>query len=312
MPSKFYIISLFLLVGMVFLVPNQSKAQDFPDNPDSLVFESMNDSIDIVSNFYDFTDSLEFLFKGDSTTVDYEDVLMEHPLDSVYLSWDNESTHYPKFDLSNKQDTTVLILADNVKHLFSNPVDGPITSQFGMRRYRYHYGTDINLETGDSVRCAFDGKVRITKYSRSYGYVVVVRHPNGLETLYAHLSRILVDTNQEVKAGEVIALGGNTGRSHGSHLHFETRYLGSPINPEQIVDFRNRRLISDTLYLTKYYFNYRENIKSLKNAKFHKVKKGDTLSGIAAKYKVSVSTLRKINKLGKKKGLKKGSRIRIR
>ncbi len=312
MLGKFIRLFLLLLMPILFSLPHSAKAQNYPDGKDSLIYESLNDSIDIVSNFYDFTDSLEFLFSGDSSLVDYEDILLEHPSDSLYLSWDNESTHYPKIDLSNKADTTILVLADKIKHLFSNPVDGLVTSQFGMRRYRYHYGTDVNLATGDSVRCAFDGKIRVKKRSRSYGYVVVVRHLNGLETLYAHLSKILVDTNQEVKAGEIIALGGNTGRSHGSHLHFETRYLGSPINPEQIINFSERKLISDTLYLTKNYFNYRKSIESIKNAKYYKVKSGDTLSGIAAKFRTSASNLRKINRLGKNSLIRAGKRIRVR
>ncbi|MEI8202636.1 MAG: M23 family metallopeptidase [Bacteroidota bacterium] len=309
--AKFIKLTFSLFAVTVLWVPFSANAQNYPDNPDSLIFESLNDSIDIVSNFYDFTDSLAFLFSKDSSEVDYEDILMEHPSDSVYLSWDNENTHYPKIDFSNKADTTILILADNIKHFFVNPFDGQVTSQFGMRRYRYHYGTDINLATGDSVRCAFDGKIRITKRSRSYGYVIVVRHPNGLETLYAHLSKILVDTNQEVRAGDVIALGGNTGRSRGSHLHFEIRYLGSPINPEQIVNFQQRKLISDTLYLTKEYFNYRKSIQSLKNAKYYKVKSGDTLSGIAAKFRTSVANLRKINRLTKKSVIRAGRRLRV-
>ncbi|WP_297065356.1 M23 family metallopeptidase [uncultured Duncaniella sp.] len=125
---------------------------------------------------------------------------------------------------------------------YTTPTPGHITSNYGYRsRFgRMHYGIDLKLQVGDTVRAAFSGKVRLTKYERrGYGYYVVVRHDNGLETVYGHLSRFLVKPDQYVKAGEPIALGGNTGRSTGAHLHFETRYLGIPINPAAIIDFEN-------------------------------------------------------------------------
>ncbi len=122
------------------------------------------------------------------------------------------------------------------------PVPGAITSNYGYRpRFRrVHRGTDLRLSIGDTVVSAFDGKVRLTKYEgRGYGYYVVIRHDNGMETVYGHLSKFLVKPNQRVKAGEPIALGGNTGRSTGPHLHFETRFMGLPINPAAIIDFEN-------------------------------------------------------------------------
>lgn len=122
------------------------------------------------------------------------------------------------------------------------PVKGRVTSPYGWRpRFgRMHRGIDLALSVGDTVVSAFDGKVRLTKYEgRGYGYYVVVRHDNGMETVYGHLSRFLVKPNQRVKAGEPIALGGNTGRSTGPHLHFETRYLGLAINPAALIDFEN-------------------------------------------------------------------------
>lgn len=126
---------------------------------------------------------------------------------------------------------------------FVSPCPGHITSNYGYRsRFgRMHYGTDLKLQVGDTVRAAFSGKIRLTKYEgRGYGYYVVMRHENGLETVYGHLSRFLVKPNQYVKAGDPIALGGNTGRSTGAHLHFECRYLGIPINPAAIIDFENQ------------------------------------------------------------------------
>ncbi len=125
---------------------------------------------------------------------------------------------------------------------YCTPCPGHKTSDYGYRaRFRRnHYGVDLKLQVGDTVRAAFSGKIRLTKYERrGYGYYVVMRHPNGMETVYGHLSRFLVKPNQVVKAGDPIALGGNTGRSTGAHLHFETRYMGIPINPNAIIDFDN-------------------------------------------------------------------------
>ncbi|MCM1077535.1 MAG: M23 family metallopeptidase [Bacteroides sp.] len=125
---------------------------------------------------------------------------------------------------------------------YNTPTPGHITSNYGYRsRFgRMHYGIDLKLQVGDTVRAAFSGKVRLTKYERrGYGFYVVIRHENGLETVYGHLSRFLVKPDQYVKAGDPIALGGNTGRSTGAHLHFETRFLGIPINPAAIIDFEN-------------------------------------------------------------------------
>ena len=102
------------------------------------------------------------------------------------------------------------------------------------------------------MRVAFDGKIRLTKFERrGYGYYVVVRHTNGMETVYGHLSKFLVKPNQIVKAGDPIALGGNTGRSTGPHLHFETRYLGLAINPTELIDFENGVTIKDTYSFNK-------------------------------------------------------------
>ena len=122
------------------------------------------------------------------------------------------------------------------------PVKGKLVSAFGYRpRFgRMHRGVDLDLNVGDTVVAAFDGRVRITKFERrGYGYYVVLRHDNGLETVYGHLSRFLVKPDQYVKAGQPIALGGNTGRSTGPHLHFETRFMGMALNPASIIDFEN-------------------------------------------------------------------------
>lgn len=134
------------------------------------------------------------------------------------------------------------------------PIDGHVTSEFGWRpRYgRIHKGIDLKLSTGDTVRAAFSGKIRLTRYERrGYGYYVVIRHDNGMETVYGHLSKFLVKPDQRVKAGDPIALGGNTGRSTGPHLHFETRYMGLAINPRTIIDFDNKLPVKDVFSFNK-------------------------------------------------------------
>lgn len=121
-----------------------------------------------------------------------------------------------------------------------------VTSNYGRRWRKQHEGIDVKVYTGDTIRAAFDGKVRICKYNRGgYGYYIVIRHPNGLETLYGHLSKQIVKKDQIVRAGEPIGLGGNTGKSSGSHLHFETRLLGKPINPALMFDFEHQDITGD-------------------------------------------------------------------
>ena len=137
---------------------------------------------------------------------------------------------------------------------FYMPVSGKVTSGYGYRPRlrRMHRGVDLDLNTGDTVYAAFNGRVRIVNFERrGYGKYVVIRHDNGLETVYGHFSKHLVTRNQYVKAGEPIGLGGNTGRSYGSHLHFETRYLGVAINPAAIIDFENAVVHTDVFTFNK-------------------------------------------------------------
>ena len=184
-----------------------------------------------------------------------------------------------------------------------------ITSKYGPRRRRMHKGIDLKVLKGDTIRAAFNGKVRIKAFERrGYGYYVVLRHPNGLETIYGHLSKILVEENQIVRAGETIGLGGNTGRSTGSHLHFETRCLGQAINPAEIIDFENGVPHQDTYVFHNVKINgRRSNIYTSSSDRlvYHRVKSGDTLGKIARIYGTSVNELCRLN------GLKSTSVLRI-
>ena len=177
-----------------------------------------------------------------------------------------------------------------------------ITSKFGPRRRRMHNGIDVKVYIGDTIRAAFSGKVRMVKYERrGYGKYVVIRHENGLETIYGHLSKQMVSEDQYVEAGEVIGLGGNTGRSTGSHLHFETRFLGQAINPALLFDFEKQDIVTDTYLFKKGNNRYRRSsskagvVASNGGAQYYKVRKGDSLSRISQKTGVSIDRLCKLN-----------------
>lgn len=152
----------------------------------------------------------------------------------------------------SRRETLCIDLVDNIHCCFSAPCRGKVTSNFGTRWGRIHAGIDIDLETGDPVNAAFDGIVRQAGWNRGYGYYVIISHFNGLETLYGHLSVLKINAFQPVKSGQLLGLGGNTGHSRGSHLHFEIRYFGRPLNPRIIVDFDNYTLNSSSLMVGNY------------------------------------------------------------
>jgi len=199
---------------------------------------------------------------------------------------------------------------------FVMPFEGRVTSHFGHRRGRFHYGTDIKVQVGDTIVAAFEGRVRVKQFEkRGYGYYLVLRHPNGLETVYGHLSKFLVDIDENVVAGQAIALGGNTGRSTGSHLHFECRFVGQAIDPTELFDFDNF-CTYDMYYIFE---KSKINMVSKNNsnyspgsqyAKYHRIRNGDTLSVIAKRYGVSVNTLCRLNGISTKTILRVGRTIR--
>ena len=220
----------------------------------------------------------------------------EYPALSLYPNWNNQYVH--AYGNAIIPDTYTIDLTG-----FHMPTPSTkITSPFGPRWRRMHNGLDLKVNIGDTIVSAFDGKVRIVKYERrGYGKYVVIRHDNGLETVYGHLSKQLVEENQLVKAGEVIGLGGNTGRSTGSHLHFETRFLGIAINPIYMFDFPKQDIVADTYTFRRTQGSKRAGSHDTQVAdgtiRYHKVKSGDTLSRIAKLRGVSVSTLCKLNRI---------------
>lgn len=225
-------------------------------------------------------------------------------------AWTDHEVHVDSIDLSLSLDTFTLRLVDFRHGDFVIPHNGEVRSHFGWRRSRYHYGVDIKLDRGDTVYAAFDGKVRYARYNYGgYGKLVVLRHYNGSETYYAHLSQFLVDTNAYVRAGDPIGLGGSTGRSTGPHLHFEYRYLGNAIDPEKIIDFENGHLHQDHLEVHSDVFAYK---KEMRSRKYHRVRSGDTLGALAARYHTSVSAICRLNGISANSIIRIGQTLRVR
>lgn len=191
-----------------------------------------------------------------------------------------------------------------------------VTDKFGYRprRKRVHNGIDVKVNRGDTIYAAFDGKVRITSYQRKgYGHYVVIRHHNGIETLYAHLSKKLVEVNENVKAGTPIGIGGNTGRSSGPHLHFETLLLGKCLDPALMFDFKNQDITGDSYLYRRPGSKYIENgvVKIAgPEKKYHKVKQGETIGKIARKYNVEEGIIFKLNNLNSRSIIRPGQTLR--
>lgn len=125
-----------------------------------------------------------------------------------------------------------------------SPLEGKINSGFGYRkdpfrsRIGFHSGVDIDARFGDPVVATADGVVKKTGWEGSYGKTVVIRHEQGFETIYGHLSKISVEEGQKVKVGEEIGKAGNTGRSTGTHLHYEVLKDGNRVNPSNFLSLK--------------------------------------------------------------------------
>ena len=312
----------------VFL--NENEEEEDEDEEEE---EEFSESIPIpIDTLYTFDKFRKVILFDNNTWLYYN---IERPDIPTSLSddhWDTGSIHsYKDIALKDLPDSVMLQLVDSV-HGYCIPHPGPVTSQFKFRWHRPHKGVDIGLETGDAVYAAFDGVVRVvmgTRESGGYGNVIVIRHINGLETYYGHLSKYLVKSGDLVKAGEIIGYGGSTGRSTGPHLHLETRYMGQPFDPERIFDLENGKLRTENFMLHKHYFNInshygqtdKQSLEASKKAPketgsktkkvYHSVKKGDTLSKIAKKYGTTVNKICKLNGIRQNKKLQIGQKLRV-
>ena len=247
------------------------------------------------------------------------------PSADLYEEWENKFAH--------KETTLPDSFRIDLRDFCMPTTNRQLTSNFGARWGRQHKGLDVKVYIGDTIRSAFSGRVRIVNYeARGYGKYVVIRHYNGLETIYGHMSKHLVEQDQEVKAGDPIGLGGNTGRSTGSHLHFETRLCGVALNPALMFDFRNPDVV-DNFFVCRRDSYTRESVIANRmrgvgatgyasaddvsdeevaaatytpSVRYHKVKKGETLAAIARKRGTSVNALCKLNRITKRSKLMPG------
>ena len=251
--------------------------------------------------------------------------------ETIYTQyWDTSKIHAYNVELKDLPMSMVIDLVDTLKS-YHYPFKGRVTSKYGPRRRGIHQGTDIDVETGDPIYATFDGRVRHTTYiARGYGNLIIIRHDNGLETFYAHLSEINVKPGDWVTAGQVIGKGGNTGRSTGSHLHYEIRYKGHSFDPERLIDFKTGDLRRETFLLKRTYFSpysrftqdFDEEVQSDEEdkkiaqeaaaIKYHIVKSGDTLGRIAINNHTTVTKLCQLNGIKKTTTLRIGQRIRVR
>lgn len=251
--------------------------------------------------------------------------------ETIYTqNWDTSKIHAYNVELKDLPMSMVIDLVDTLKS-YHYPFKGRVTSKYGPRRRGIHQGTDIDLETGDPIYATFDGRVRHTTYvARGYGNLIIIRHDNGLETFYAHLSEVNVKPGDWVTAGQVIGKGGNTGRSTGSHLHYEMRYKGHSFDPERLINFTTGDLRRETFLLKRTYFSpysrftqdFDEEIQSDEEdkkiaaeaaaIKYHIVKRGDTLGRIAINNHTTVTKLCQLNGIKKTSTLRIGQRIRVR
>ena len=244
--------------------------------------------------------------------------------------WDLDNIHaYKDVALESLPEATAIRLVDSLES-YHYPYIGRMTSRYGPRRGRAHQGLDLGLKTGDPIYATFDGKVRISKAAGDYGNLVVIRHNNGLETYYAHLSQRDVEVGDWVVAGQQIGLGGSTGRSTGPHLHYEVRYKGQSFDPERIIDFSNGNLRRSELLLKRRHFSiyakYEQDFgdeeevakqeeaerKAAAAVQYHTVRSGDTLGALARKYGTSVSRICQLNNIKSTSILRIGQKLRVR
>ncbi len=232
-----------------------------------------------------------------------------YPSNSMYNRWDTYQLFNQGASNLNPGESRKLILEDTINECrFYNPFKGLITSNFGWRDGRSHNGIDIDLQVWDPVIAAFDGMVRVARNHDGYGRVVIIRHYNGLETLYAHLHRFKVKTGDIIEAGQVIGLGGSSGKSTGSHLHFEVRYKGRPLNPRSIIDFNRNNLKSSNIKLVKTKYSYAA---MPDGVNFHTVKRGESLYKIANVYGTSIESLCNINGIKRNRPLQVGQKLMV-
>ncbi|WP_298535327.1 M23 family metallopeptidase [uncultured Algibacter sp.] len=265
----------------------------------------------------------------------FEDSIIQQKIaDSLHDLAIFEKWNTFKFNPYKDELKTYPFLVQFTDSTYASPINRKkvITSRFGWRKGRPHQGIDIDLITGDDVMAMLGGVIRFAGYSSGHGKTVVIRHYNGLETAYAHLSKYAVKVNDTVKKGQIIGLGGTTGNARGSHLHLVVSYKGNFINPEYLFDFgKDNKIRKQSQWITKhwvgahfhnsrvkshitFYNSYEDALASQSkqnNKQIHIVKQGDTLYSISRKYHVSLVELCKTNAIAENGILKIGKKLLI-
>ncbi len=314
-----------LIIPRPALQPVQSMDQSQADAVDTLSTANPHIKILLMSDY-------TWKYIKDPSYVAAKEVFSEY--------WTHDYPDPYKVSLESLPSEIGIWVVDSLSQ-YRCPNQTKVYSKFGYRHRRRHQGADLPLQTGTPVYAAFDGKVRLSKYYKGYGNLVILRHENGLETFYAHLSKIMVSEDEWVSAGSIIGLGGSTGRSSGPHLHFETRYKGYAFDPEWLIDFESGVLRHRFFTLKKRYLNASSNYvpedeqeeidiiegdtqdkveaekkaeeerKAAAAAQYHTIRQGDTLGALARKYHTSVRKLCQLNGISERTVLRIGKRLRV-
>jgi murein DD-endopeptidase MepM/ murein hydrolase activator NlpD len=286
---------------------------------------------DVIDTLDTANEHIKVILRADNTWSYYKTPGFQQVTGVFDEHWDETTTNPYGIEQANLPSQWSLWLVDSLDQ-YHCPFQGSVyyRGKFGVRRGRRHQGVDLPLKTGDPIYAAFTGKVRMSKYLGAFGNLVVIRHENGLETFYAHLSKRSVEVGDWVNAGDVIGLGGSTGRSTGPHLHFETRYNGFAFDPQWLIDFEKGLLRHRLFVLKKKYFNIYSNYEQdfedeMKNEeddkkedaereamRWYTIKSGDTLGRIAINNGTTVNAICRLNGIKPTTTLKIGRKIRVR
>lgn len=299
---------------------------------DSLAVQAIKpvESPIVVDTLSTDSDALKVLLFNDGTWRYIQPITIEQDSTVYSHHWDNDNiSPYRSVKLDSIPSSVAINLVDSLKH-YRFPYVGRITSRYGIRHRRPHNGIDMALKVGDTICAAFDGRVRFSKATDTgYGTLIIIRHDNGLETYHGHLSARLVEENDRVVAGQPIGLGGNSGRSTGPHLHFETRFYGQSFDPERIINFRTGELRRDYFLLKKSYFSIYSKYSQDFNAeaeryaadkkenelsaekRYYKVRSGDYLGLIAKRNGTTVSAICRLNGISPNTTLQIGKVLRV-
>ncbi len=316
-----------LIVGAVLAMSTSLSAQTTEVSRPLRPVRAL-DTVSVVDTLSSGNPDVSVVLYSDNTWsyVRHTDFVEDPAIFNEY--WNTNVSHaYGGVEASSLPESIAISLVDSL-HGYRCPYKGKISSRFGIRGSRQHQGVDLPLKSGETIYAAFDGKVRFSKSSGGYGNLIVIRHNNGLETYYAHLSARNVEAGDWVVAGQAIGAGGSTGRSSGPHLHFEVRYYGQVFDPERIFDFASGELRGEELLLkrrhfsiySKYEQNFDEETEAARQAEaekkaaatqYHTVKKGDTLGAIARKYGTTVNNICNLNNIKSTTILQIGRKLRV-